>query len=239
MCNNTVHDLVLHIIANSPPPSWTIVQYTQSIQKHVVLLIPGLTSTVPFYRHFPLQPLALAQRTPIYQYPYHSHQILHLQLHPNPQSSLFCQPPLGRGRDIWWCSIHHTHLFLRLSYSHVGQCDSHVLHPQHLFPDIWWWREENEMHAGAHFWFVSLHLSSLLWFTCAAVERTQNKSLMQCLFTVVQMVESDYPIPRILRTYFKNHRWIEPPQVLADLKTLIQSLQLTVKWCILLLRAMR
>ncbi|KAN0141726.1 hypothetical protein V8E53_000188 [Lactarius tabidus] len=43
---NDVRDLVLHIIAESPPPSWIRVQNTQSIQKLVVLLVPGLTSTV-------------------------------------------------------------------------------------------------------------------------------------------------------------------------------------------------
>ncbi|KAI9445645.1 hypothetical protein BJY52DRAFT_1206691 [Lactarius psammicola] len=39
-----VRDLVLHVIANSPPPSW--IRNTESIQKYVVLLISGLTSTV-------------------------------------------------------------------------------------------------------------------------------------------------------------------------------------------------
>ena len=60
-----------------------------------------------------------------------------------------------------------------------------------------------------------------------------NASLLLCRWSRVTI-----PFLCILRTYFKNHRWIEPPQVLADLKTLIRSLWLTVKWCILLLRAM-
>ncbi|KAI0247771.1 hypothetical protein BJV78DRAFT_1285278 [Lactifluus subvellereus] len=43
---NDIRDLVLHVIADAPPPSWIRVQNPQSIQKIVVLLVPGLTSTV-------------------------------------------------------------------------------------------------------------------------------------------------------------------------------------------------
>ncbi|KIJ60064.1 hypothetical protein HYDPIDRAFT_99502 [Hydnomerulius pinastri MD-312] len=37
-----VRDLVLHIIADSPPPNWVKIEQSRSIQKIVTLLIPGL-----------------------------------------------------------------------------------------------------------------------------------------------------------------------------------------------------
>ncbi|KAN0141735.1 hypothetical protein V8E53_000197 [Lactarius tabidus] len=43
---NDARHLVLHIIADSPPPSWIRMQIMHNIQKLVVLLVPGLTSTV-------------------------------------------------------------------------------------------------------------------------------------------------------------------------------------------------
>ncbi|KAN0141687.1 hypothetical protein V8E53_000149 [Lactarius tabidus] len=43
---NDARHLVLHIIADSPPLRWIRVQNTQSIQKLIVLLVTGLTSTV-------------------------------------------------------------------------------------------------------------------------------------------------------------------------------------------------
>ncbi|KAI0061326.1 ribonuclease H-like protein [Artomyces pyxidatus] len=41
-----IRDFVLHLVADAPPAGWIRVQNPQSIQKVVVLLIPGLTSTV-------------------------------------------------------------------------------------------------------------------------------------------------------------------------------------------------
>ncbi|KAH7889012.1 hypothetical protein F5I97DRAFT_2006350 [Phlebopus sp. FC_14] len=37
-----VRDLVLHIIADAPPPNWVKIEYSKSIQKVVALLIPGI-----------------------------------------------------------------------------------------------------------------------------------------------------------------------------------------------------
>ncbi|KAI0920161.1 hypothetical protein AcW1_001979 [Taiwanofungus camphoratus] len=43
---NDIRDLVLHIAADAPPPSWVKVENPRSIRKVVVLLIPGITSDI-------------------------------------------------------------------------------------------------------------------------------------------------------------------------------------------------
>ena len=57
----------------------------------------------------------------------------------------------------------------------------------------------------------------LLSFNYTAAERTQNKSPVQYLLTVEQMVENDYPVPAYLADVFqKSEGWIETPQVSVD-----------------------
>ncbi|KAF9462298.1 ribonuclease H [Collybia nuda] len=48
-----IRDLVVHIIADAPPPNWLRLDNTQLIQKVVALLIPGLTSELLSLPPFP------------------------------------------------------------------------------------------------------------------------------------------------------------------------------------------
>ncbi|KAI0691610.1 hypothetical protein C8Q76DRAFT_255098 [Earliella scabrosa] len=43
---NDVRELVLHLVADAPPPSWVRVENPRSINKVVALLIPGLTPDI-------------------------------------------------------------------------------------------------------------------------------------------------------------------------------------------------
>ena len=167
-------------------------QNTRSIQKLVVLHIPGLTSNV-----LSLPPLPTsATSNPNLPIP------IPLPLDPAPTLSdpsdlptHFRRPSFGRSRGtLWRHSVHYTHLFSCLSHSCPG-------------------RRIQERISGSCF----ITVFPLRSFTCTAAESTKNKNPEQYLLSVEQMVENDYPVPSYLADVFrKPEGWIETSRAAAD-----------------------
>ncbi|KAI9434729.1 hypothetical protein H4582DRAFT_1881782 [Lactarius indigo] len=195
---NDVRDLVLHIIADSPPPSWIRVQNTQSIQKLVVLLIPGLTSTV---LSLPPPPTS-ATKNPNLPIP------IPLPSDPPPPSP--SKPPdLPSSIDPHSeeaAALYGGVPFITSTFSHA--CPTRA-------PG-----DSTRMHSVLNTFFqtpVSGEEKKRRIQERISAERTQKKDPAQYLLTVEQMVENDYPVPSYLADVFtKSEGWIETPQAAAD-----------------------
>ncbi|KAH9025150.1 ribonuclease H-like protein [Lactarius hengduanensis] len=195
---NDVRDLVLHIIADSPPPSWIRVQNTQSIQKLIVLLIPGLTSTV-----LSLPPLPTsATENPNLPIP--------IPLLSDPPPPTPSKPPdLPSSVDSHSeeaAALYGGVPFIARTFSHA--CPTRA-------PG-----DTTRMHSVLNTFFqtpVSGEEKKRRLQERISAERTQKKSPAQYILTTEQMVENDYPVPSYLADVFtKSEGWIETPQATAD-----------------------
>lgn len=188
-------------------------QYTQVIQKLVVLLVPGLTSKSTVLS-LPLLPTS-ATKNP-------SLPILPIPLPSDPPRPTACNPPppplpsISTPKRPRRCMAAFRSSHVRFPHACPTRAPGdairiHSVLNTHLFPDTRRWRGENETDIGVHFWFVSSHLSSLLSFTCTAAERSHNKSPVQYILT--------RPFPSYLADVSqKPEGWMETPQVSADAK---------------------
>ncbi|KAI9432797.1 hypothetical protein H4582DRAFT_2083191 [Lactarius indigo] len=179
---NDVRDLVLHIIAI--PHHRAGSEY--SIQKLVVLLIPGLTSTV---LSLPPPPPRL-RRTLIYPY--------HTTPSDPPPPSPSKPPDLPSSIDPHSeeaAALYGGVPFITSTFSHA--CPTRA-------PG-----DSTRMHSVLNTFFqtpVSGEEKKRRIQERISAERTQKKDPAQYLLTVEQMVENDYPVLR----------WIETPQAAAD-----------------------
>ncbi|KAH9037515.1 hypothetical protein EDB85DRAFT_2072974 [Lactarius pseudohatsudake] len=195
---NDVRDLVLHIIADSPPPSWIRVQNTQSIQKLIVLLIPGLTSTV-----LSLPPLPTsATENPNLPIP--------IPLLSDPPPPTPSKPPdLPSSVDSHSeeaAALYGGVPFIARTFSHA--CPTRA-------PG-----DTTRMHSVLNTFFqtpVSGEEKKRRLQERISAERTQKKSPAQYILTTEQMVENDYPVPSYLADVFtKSEGWVETPQATVD-----------------------
>ncbi|KAH9055829.1 hypothetical protein EDB83DRAFT_2293073 [Lactarius deliciosus] len=211
---NDVRDLVLHIIADSPPPSWIRVQNTQSIQKLVVLLIPGLTSTV-----LSLPPLPTsATENPNLPIP-----IPLLSDAPPPTPSK--PPDLPSSVDSHSeeaAAIYGGVPFIARTFSHA--CPTRA-------PG-----DTTRMHSVLNTFFqtpVSGEEKKRRLQERISAERTQKKNPAQYILTTEQMVENDYPVPSYIADVFtKSEGWIETPQATADAEGSHQVYAVDCEMCI-------
>ncbi|KAH9061888.1 hypothetical protein EDB87DRAFT_383981 [Lactarius vividus] len=195
---NDVRDLVLHIIADSPPPSWIRVQNTQSIQKLVVLLIPGLTSTV-----LSLPPLPTSATE-------NPHLPIPIPLPSDPPPPSPSKPPdLPSSVDSQSeeaAALYGGVPFIARTFSHA--CPTRA-------PG-----DTTRMHSVLNTFFqtpVSGEEKKRRLQERISAERTQKKNPAQYILTTEQMVENDYPVPSYLADVFtKSEGWIETPQAATD-----------------------
>jgi RNA exonuclease 1 len=194
------------------------VQNTQSIQKLVVLLVPGLTSTV-----LSLPPLPTsATKNPNLPIP--------IPLPSDTPPPTASEPPdLPSSVDPHSeeaAALYGGVPFITRTFSHAcptrAPGDATRMHSvlntffQTPVSGEEKKRRIQERVSGSCPLTLSLS-SSLQSLTCSAAERTQKKSPTQYLLTVEQMVENDYPVPAYLADVFqKSEGWIETPQVSAD-----------------------
>ncbi|KAI9435894.1 hypothetical protein BJY52DRAFT_1207341 [Lactarius psammicola] len=186
-----VRDLVLHVIANSPPPSWIRVQNTQSIQKLVVLLVPGLTSTV-----LSLPPLPTsATENPNLPIP------IPRTLDPPPPTP--SEPPDFSSVDPHSeeaTALYGSVPFIARTFSHA--CPTRV-------PD-----DTTRIYSVLNTFYQTPVSGEVK--KGRIQERIPKKEPAQYLLTVEKMVENDYPVPSYLADVFqKSEGWIEMPQVVA------------------------
>ncbi|KAI0293180.1 hypothetical protein B0F90DRAFT_1670908 [Multifurca ochricompacta] len=190
-----VRDLVLHIIADTPPPSWIRVQNQPNIQKLVVLLVPGLTSTVLSLPPLPTSatenpnlpiPIPLPSDSP-----------------PSTQPAPSDLPSSIDPRSEEAAALYGGVPFIARTFSHA--CPTFA-------PG-----DTIRMHSVLNTFFqapVSGEEKKRRLQERIAAERTGNKDPSQYLLTVEQMIENDYPIPSYLADVFeKPDSWIETPQV--------------------------
>jgi RNA exonuclease 1 len=170
---------------------------TQSIQKLVGLLIPGLTSTVVpsfLFRHFP--PQCSATKNPNLPIP------IPLPSDPPPRTASELpdtrRPPLGRGcATPWHCSVHRTNVLPYLFYWHASRCNTPAL----LLNTLVIGEEKKRRTQERISRLFPFPPSDLLVPQC-----TLKKSPVQYLLTVEQMVENDFPFLYISGTYFNNQK---------------------------------
>ncbi|KAH9965648.1 hypothetical protein BJV74DRAFT_869879 [Russula compacta] len=202
---NDIRDLVLHIIADSPPPSWIRVQNPNNIQKLVVLLVPGLTSTV-----LSLPPLPTsATENPNVPIP--------IPFPPDPPLSTPSAPPdLPSSidpRSEEAAALYSGIPFIVRTFSHA--CPTRA-------PG-----DTNRMHSVLNTFFqapVSGEEKKRRLQERIAAERTAKKDPTQYLLTIEQMIENDYPVPSYLADVFeKPDGWIETPQAAADAESGAQT----------------
>ncbi|KAH8999593.1 hypothetical protein EDB86DRAFT_2908694 [Lactarius hatsudake] len=211
---NDVRDLVLHIIADSPPPSWIRVQNTQSIQKLVVLLIPGLTSTV-----LSLPPLPTsATENPNLPIP--------IPLPSDPPPPTPSKPP-----DIPSSVDSHSEEAAALygGVPFIARTFSHAC-PTRAPGDT------TRMHSVLNTFFqtpVSGEEKKRRLQERISAERTQKKNPAQYILTTEQMVENDYPVPSYIADVFtKSEGWIETPQAAVDAESSHQVYAVDCEMCI-------
>ncbi|KAF8462662.1 hypothetical protein DFH94DRAFT_831793 [Russula ochroleuca] len=200
-----VRDLVLHVIADSPPPSWIRVQNPHSIQKLVVLLVPGITSTVLSLP--PLPTSAIENRNVPIAIP----------LPPDPPPPTPSSPPdLPSSVDPHSeeaAALYGGIPFITRTFSHA--CPTRA-------PG-----DANRLHSVLNTFFqtpVSGEEKRRRLRERVAVERSAKKDPTQYLLTVEQMVENDYPVPSYLSDVFsKPDGWIETPEADPDSKPGYQS----------------
>ncbi|KAI9508061.1 hypothetical protein F5148DRAFT_1284472 [Russula earlei] len=202
---NDIRDLVLHLTADSPPPSWIRVQNPQSIQKLVVLLIPGLTSTV---LSLPPIPTAATENpnVPI--------SIPHpLDLPTSTLSAPADLPSTIGPRSEEAAALYGGIPFIARTFSHA--CPTRA--PGDAF----------RMHSVLNTFFqapVSGEEKKRRLQERIAAERTEKKDATRHVLTVEQMVENDYPVPSYLADVFKMpDGWIETPQATTDAEPAAQS----------------
>ncbi|KAN0141760.1 hypothetical protein V8E53_000222 [Lactarius tabidus] len=189
---NDARHLVLHIIADSPPLSWI------RVQKLVVILAPGLTSTA-----LSLPPLPTpATKNPNLPIP--------IPLPSDPPPPAVSDPPdLPSNVDPnseEAAALYGGVPFITRTFSHA--CPTRA-------PG-----DATHMHSVLNTFFqtpVSGEEKKRRIQERVSAELTQKKSPTQYLLTVEQMVENDYPVPAYLVDVFqKSEGWIETPQVSAD-----------------------
>ncbi|KAI0266318.1 hypothetical protein BGY98DRAFT_1191446 [Russula aff. rugulosa BPL654] len=202
---NDIRDLVLHLIADAPPPSWIRVQNPHSIQKIVVLLVPGLTSTV---LSLPPLPTSATENPnlPITIPP---------PPRPPPPTPSF-PPDLPSSvdpRSEEAAALYGGIPFITRTFSHA--CPTRA-------PG-----DANRMHSVLNTFFqtpVSGEEKKKRLRERVAAERSAKKDPTQYILTVEQMVENDYPVPSYLADVFsKPDGWIETPEADPDAKPGTQS----------------
>ncbi|KAI0286382.1 hypothetical protein BC826DRAFT_1049111, partial [Russula brevipes] len=201
---NDIRDLVLHIIADSPPPSWIRVQNPRSIQKLVVLLVPGLTSTV-----LSLPPLPTSATE-------NPNLPIAIPLPPDPplpDSSPTDPPSSVDPRSEEAVALCGGIPFIARTFSHA--CPTRA-------PG-----DANRMHSVLNTFFqtpVSGEEKKRRLQGRIEAERTGQRDPSRYLLTVEQMIENDYPVPSYLADVFtKPDGWIETPQPATDTDSGAQS----------------
>ncbi|KAF8496216.1 hypothetical protein F5888DRAFT_1706478 [Russula emetica] len=204
---NDIRDLVLHIIADAPPPSWIRVQNPHSIQKLVVVLVPGLTSTV-----LSLPPLPTSATE-------NPNLPITIPLPPSPPPPTPSSPPdlpsSVDPRSEEAAALYGGIPFIARTFSHG--CPTRA-------PG-----DANRMHSVLNTFFqapVSGEEKKRRLLERVAAERSAKKDPTQYLLTVEQMVENDYPVPSYLADVFsKPDGWMETPEAdpVVDFKPGTQS----------------
>ncbi|KAI0319403.1 hypothetical protein OF83DRAFT_1055004 [Amylostereum chailletii] len=184
-----VRDFVLHIVADAPPVGWLRVENSRSVQKVVVLLIPGITSAL-----LGLPPLPTSAT---------SNPNLPISV-PLPQdatpSTTADVDPEDRSEEA--AARLGGVPFIPATFSHA--CPTKA-------PG-----EPTRMHSVLSAFFhgpVSSEEKKKRVMNRIAAEREMSKDPTQYLLTVDQMIENDYPMPSYVADVFeKPQGWVETPQ---------------------------
>ncbi|KAH9958157.1 hypothetical protein BC827DRAFT_1362457 [Russula dissimulans] len=202
---NDVRDFALHLIADVPPPSWIRVINPQSVQKVVVLLVPGLTSTVLSLP--PIPTAATANPNVPISIPPPSDP-------PTPTPSIPADLPSSIDpRSEEAAALYGGIPFIARTFSHA--CPTRA--PGDSF----------RMHSVLNTFFqapVTGEEKKRRLQERIAAERTAKKDPSTYLLSTEQMIENDYPVPSYLADVFeKPDGWMETPQADTDTSPEFQS----------------
>ncbi|TFY76484.1 hypothetical protein EWM64_g7526 [Hericium alpestre] len=185
-----IRDFILHIVADAPPPSWIHVQNPHAVQKVVVLLVPGLTSTV-----LSLPPLPTSAT---------ANPNLPLSI-PLPSTSQTDAASAGPSSSAV-CTEDAAAAFGGVPF--VANTFSHAL-PTKAPGDA------TRMHSVLSEFFhgpVSNEEKKRRVLQRIASERATERNPLQYILSVEQMIENDYPIPSYMADVFeKRPGWVETP----------------------------
>ncbi|KAI0270407.1 ribonuclease H-like protein [Gloeopeniophorella convolvens] len=191
---NDIRDLVLHLVADAPPPSWIRVQNPQSIQKVVVLLVPGLTHTV---LSLPPLPTSATENPNI---------PISIPLPVECPSTPATLPDSVDPRSEEAAAEYGGVPFVSRTFSHA--CPTRA-------PG-----DSTRMHSVLNTFFqtpVSGEEKKRRIQERVAAERVANKDPAQYVLTLEQMVDNDYPVPSYLADVFEKPKgWVETPQATPD-----------------------
>lgn len=162
-----VRDLVLHIIADAPPPSWVRVQVRHSPACiHFLHARPSLESAIHpkascpprswphIHSAFPSSPSHLLHRES--QRPHRNTcptKSTTVETISTCRTSFLHRSALRGSRSVlWWRPLHHTHILPYIADPRPRRCEPHAFRPQHILPSTRQRRGEKEAFNRTRHW---------------------------------------------------------------------------------------
>ncbi|KAI6037556.1 hypothetical protein EDC04DRAFT_3141981 [Pisolithus marmoratus] len=181
-----VRDLVLHIVADAPPPNWVKVENARSIQRVVTLLIPGI---LPSFLCLPPLPTSATA---------------------NPNMPLAIPLPSESNTPIPFIASTFSHTCPTRApgdqtrmYSVLGSFFQGPISSEEK-------RKRTEARLACTSSFSRPRSISRPW---PAAERAVGKDPSQYVLTLQEMIENDYPVPSYMADVFeKPSGWVETPR---------------------------